>query len=100
LASAAAAPVSRSAMATRAPSVEKRCTIAFPIPLPPPVTMATLFASIMLENYGSSTGSVLLPKRDIARRARPAGAHTTEQLRVNFEVVPKISRVLGSGGCP
>jgi len=33
--------------------------------------------------------SVLLPKRDIARRARPAGAHTTEQLRVNFEAVPK-----------
>jgi len=44
--------------------------------------------------------SVLLPKRDIARRARPAGAHTTEQLRVNFEAVPNISRVLGSGSCP
>src|SRR5260221_3538716 len=62
-------------MAIRAPSVKKRCTIAFPIPLPPPVTMATLFASLMLENYGSSMGSVLLPKVGIDQRLRPAPAH-------------------------
>jgi hypothetical protein len=30
--------------------MKKRCTIAFPIPLPPPVTMATLFASLMSKN--------------------------------------------------
>jgi hypothetical protein len=65
-------------MASRAPSIKKRCTIAFPIPLPPPVTMATLFANLILDNYGSRMASVLLTEGGTTQRSEGAACGSRE----------------------